>query len=63
MCPSLEGVSPVHHKNILFAPGVGIGGGWQGTNPTPTTCSVKGTLPQPVSLVRGIPHSVLSWAV
>lgn len=29
VCPSLEGVSPLHHKNILFAPGVGIGGGWQ----------------------------------
>lgn len=25
-CPSLEGVSPLRHKKILFAPGAGIGG-------------------------------------
>lgn len=38
--------------------------GWvAGGKSTPTACSVKGTLPQLLSLVRGIPHAVLSWAV
>lgn len=62
VCPSLVGASPLHHNTILFAPGVGIGGGWQGANPH-LQPSIKGTLPQLISLVRGIPRSVLSWAV
>lgn len=42
------------------------GGDWwwvAGGKSTPTTHSIKGTLPQLISLVRGIPRSVLSWAV
>lgn len=45
VCPSLVGASPLHHKNILFAPGVGIGGGWQGANPHLQPALSKGHCP------------------
>lgn len=45
VCLSLVGVTPLHHRNILFAPGVGISGGWQGANPHLQPALSKGHCP------------------
>lgn len=63
VCPSLEGVSPLHLQNILFAPAVGIGGGRQGANHTYDLLCQRDTAPANITCQRNSSFSTFLGCV